>query len=84
MKSTSPKVQFFHEQGEILSYPITAFQVCERDSDWKQDMHTALGELLVLLKDDHAISAYELHSSGLVQALFNCLNVSDQAFTLWG
>ena len=48
----------------------------EGDSDWKQDMHSAFCELLQLLKDEHTISAYELHSSGLVQALFNCLNVS--------
>ena len=46
-------------------------------SDWRQDMKSAFSELLQLLKDEHAISAYELHSSGLVQALFNCLNVSE-------
>ena len=39
-------------------------------------MYNGFTELLLLLSDDHTLSAYELHSSGLVQALVNCLNVS--------
>ena len=38
-------------------------------------MLTAFSELLVLLSDDHTLSAYELHSSGVVQVLVSCLNV---------
>lgn len=48
----------------------------EREPDWRQDMESAFEELLLLLKDEHTMSAYELHSSGVVQAVFNCLNVS--------
>ncbi|ODM98949.1 E3 ubiquitin-protein ligase HECTD1 [Orchesella cincta] len=36
---------------------------------WQQVLKTALDELTRLLKDDSLVSAYELHSSGLVQAL---------------
>lgn len=36
---------------------------------WQQVLRTALDELTRLLKDDSLVSAYELHSSGLVQAL---------------
>lgn len=36
---------------------------------WQQVLRTALDELTRLLKDDTLVSAYELHSSGLVQAL---------------
>ena len=39
-------------------------------------MEAAFAELIDLLKNEHTMSAYELHSSGLVQALFNALNVS--------
>ena len=46
------------------------------ETEWREEMRCALEELLALLKDEHTMSAYELHSSGLVQALFNCLNVS--------
>ena len=43
-------------------------------------MESAFSELLGLLSDEHTMSAYELHSSGLVQSLFSCLNV---CFTLF-
>ncbi|XP_035704354.1 E3 ubiquitin-protein ligase HECTD1 [Folsomia candida] len=36
---------------------------------WQQVLKTALDELARLLRDDSLVSAYELHSSGLVQAL---------------
>ncbi len=42
-------------------------------------MENAFTELLALLADEHTMSAYELHSSGLVQSLFSCLNVSSPA-----
>ncbi|XP_021359960.1 E3 ubiquitin-protein ligase HECTD1-like [Mizuhopecten yessoensis] len=41
---------------------------------WLEDMTASLAELVMLLKDDHTVSAYELHSSGLVQTLLNILN----------
>ncbi|XP_070578123.1 E3 ubiquitin-protein ligase HECTD1-like isoform X2 [Ptychodera flava] len=41
---------------------------------WSEQMKTALESLTLLLKDENTLSAYELHSSGLVQALLRCLN----------
>ncbi|XP_064604069.1 LOW QUALITY PROTEIN: E3 ubiquitin-protein ligase HECTD1-like [Liolophura sinensis] len=41
---------------------------------WQEEMFRALGDLTVLLRDEHTVSSYELHSSGLVQTLLNCLN----------
>lgn len=58
---------------------VEELYICGRsqvDDGWKGEMMTALDELLLLLKDERTVSAYELHSSGLVQALFNTLNVS--------
>ena len=40
---------------------------------WCGEMKDALHELSVLLLDDHAISSYELHTSGIVQSLLNTL-----------
>lgn len=55
---------------------------CEKQADghaaWRSDMSAAFADLLALLKDEHLMSAYELHSSGLVQTLFNCLNNNDE------
>ena len=48
----------------------------EAESDWQAEMVSAFEDLLGLLRDEHTISAYELQSSGLVQALFGCLSVS--------
>lgn len=39
-------------------------------------MESSFNEFLNLIQDDNTISAYELQSSGLVQALFTALNVS--------
>ncbi|KAK2190392.1 hypothetical protein NP493_82g04009 [Ridgeia piscesae] len=49
-------------------------QIIGGDSDWKQEMESSFAELLQLLRNEHTMSAYELHSSGLVQQLFGCLS----------
>jgi len=47
-------------------------------------MNEALMELVILLKEEHTVSAYELHSSGLVQTLLNILNnVSSHTLQEW-
>ncbi|PIK60002.1 putative E3 ubiquitin-protein ligase HECTD1 isoform X1 [Apostichopus japonicus] len=46
----------------------------EADTSWNGTLKAALLSLSNLLKDENSISAYELHSSGLVQVLLNCLN----------
>lgn len=37
-------------------------------------MRESLEELVLLLRDEHTVSSYELQSSGLVQTLLNILN----------
>lgn len=43
---------------------------------WKEILRNALDELTQILKEDGVVSAYELHSSGLVQALLSLLSTS--------
>lgn len=49
-----------------------------RDSgnSWRDILKAALDELTVILKDEGVVSAYELHSSGLIQALLSLLSTS--------
>lgn len=48
----------------------------EGGNSWKEILRTALDDLNQILKDDGVVSAYELHSSGLVQALLSLLSTS--------
>ncbi|XP_018329894.1 E3 ubiquitin-protein ligase HECTD1 isoform X2 [Agrilus planipennis] len=43
---------------------------------WKDMLRNALDELTQILQEDGVVSAYELHSSGLVQALLSLLSTS--------
>ncbi|BFZ12481.1 hypothetical protein BsWGS_15521 [Bradybaena similaris] len=43
---------------------------------WCQEMCSALEELVILLKDEHTISSFELYNSGLVQTLLGILSCS--------
>ncbi|KAJ8975323.1 hypothetical protein NQ317_008309 [Molorchus minor] len=43
---------------------------------WREILHDALDDLTQILKEDGVVSAYELHSSGLVQALLSLLSTS--------
>lgn len=45
-------------------------------NSWKEILINALNDLTEILKDDGIVSAYELYSSGLVQALLNLLAIS--------
>lgn len=45
-------------------------------NSWKEILCNALDELTQILKEDGVVSAYELHSSGLVQALLSLLSTS--------
>ncbi|XP_048516518.1 E3 ubiquitin-protein ligase Ufd4 isoform X1 [Dendroctonus ponderosae] len=45
-------------------------------NSWKEILTNAIDALTVILKDDGVVSAYELYSSGLVQALLNLLSIS--------
>jgi quinol monooxygenase YgiN len=48
--------------------------------EWKDDLKRAFEELVALISDEHTVSAYELCTSGLVQALFNTLSVWHDQF----
>ncbi|XP_060532522.1 E3 ubiquitin-protein ligase Ufd4 isoform X2 [Cylas formicarius] len=48
----------------------------EGGNSWKEILMNALDDLTQILKEDGVVSAYELHSSGLVQALLYLLSVS--------
>lgn len=43
---------------------------------WRDSLCQALSELTQLLREEGLVSAYELHSSGLVQALLSLLATS--------
>lgn len=45
-------------------------------NSWREILLNALDELTQILKEDGVVSAYELHSSGLVQALLSLLSTS--------
>ncbi|XP_044749275.1 E3 ubiquitin-protein ligase Ufd4 isoform X2 [Coccinella septempunctata] len=48
----------------------------EGGNSWKEILRVALDELTHILKEDGVVSAYELQSSGLVQALLSLLSTS--------
>lgn len=48
----------------------------DNGSAWREMLVAALDELSLLLQEDGVVSAYELHSSGLVQALLALLSTS--------
>jgi E3 ubiquitin-protein ligase HECTD1 len=48
----------------------------EGGNSWKEILRNALEDLTQILEDDGVVSAYELHSSGLIQALLSLLSTS--------
>ncbi|EDW86666.2 uncharacterized protein Dwil_GK23521 [Drosophila willistoni] len=46
-------------------------------SNWSKTLSTALNDLSQLLQEDGIVSAYEMHSSGLVQVLLSVLSKND-------
>ena len=65
-----------YHKSKGINNGIVLAQSATGEPDWKQEMESAFNEFLNLIQDDNTISAYELQSSGLVQALFTSLNVS--------
>lgn len=49
---------------------------------WCQEMCSALEELVILLKDEHTISSFELYNSGLVQTLLGILSSVSESFMI--
>jgi len=47
----------------------------QNGDEWQKDMKHAFNELVLLVRDEHTVSAYELCTSGLVQALYSTLSV---------
>lgn len=52
------------------------------DSSWQDVLKHALDELAHLLKDEKTVSAYEIHSSGLIQALLRLLSCNVSKISL--
>ncbi|XP_043220195.1 E3 ubiquitin-protein ligase HECTD1-like [Amphibalanus amphitrite] len=50
----------------------------DRCDEWRPILRAALSDLMSLLGDERAVSAYELHSSGLLQALLRLLSSPDR------
>ncbi|KAJ8931073.1 hypothetical protein NQ314_016102 [Rhamnusium bicolor] len=48
----------------------------EGGNSWREILYNALDDLTQILKEDGVVSAYELHSSGLVQALLSLLSTN--------
>ncbi|XP_055540059.1 E3 ubiquitin-protein ligase Ufd4 isoform X3 [Wyeomyia smithii] len=53
---------------------VRAIQQQTVGSSWQEKLYNALNDLVQLLNEDGVISAYEMHSSGLVQALVAVLS----------
>ena len=46
----------------------------KNSGEWPEILRSAVEDLVTLLRDESTVSAYELHSSGLVQALLTLLS----------
>ncbi|PVD26171.1 hypothetical protein C0Q70_13840 [Pomacea canaliculata] len=57
-----------------LARQISQLKSPDGEVTWAQEMHSALEELVGLLKDEHTISSYELANSGLVKTLLDILS----------
>lgn len=55
----------------------------ENVSGWREILQSALHELTSLLQEEGLVSSYEIHSSGLIQALLSLVSTSlwDQSST---
>ncbi|XP_071499022.1 E3 ubiquitin-protein ligase HECTD1-like [Diadema antillarum] len=64
-------VQQLEAACDLYNDPIKG---CDDEQGWVEEMKMALESLTCLLREENNISAFELHSSGLVQALLYCLS----------
>lgn len=62
--------------GNIVAQMERACQKQSQQNSWKDVLQTALHELTQLLHEDGVVSAYEMHSSGLVQAILALLSTN--------
>ncbi|KAK7103616.1 E3 ubiquitin-protein ligase HECTD1-like isoform X2 [Littorina saxatilis] len=65
-----------------LAIQIGHLRSPDGEMTWSQEMQSALEDLVVLLKDEHTISSFELYNSGVVQTLLSilCNNCDDLSF----
>ena len=69
----------FPNQFHFLFFNTTAtiqYIVTTTQAPWKGEMKAQLGRLVSLLKDEHTLSTYELHTSGIVATLLRLFKVS--------
>lgn len=52
---------------------------------WKEELQFGLQALSDLLKEENTLSAFEIHSSSLVQVLLHCISgqVAPNEYNLW-
>ena len=61
---------------DIVLFILQHMNNRESFTAWREILQGALEELTQLLQEEGVVSAYELHSSGLVQALLSLLSTS--------
>jgi len=61
---------------ENVQWVNQLYGAVQSGDEWRKDMKQAFNELVLLVRDEHTVSAYELCTSGLVQALYSTLSVS--------
>ena len=77
MALTDVLLYWSEHHGATSRLVLCMLQSPDGEMTWGQEMQSALEDLVVLLKDEHTISSFELYNSGLVQTLLSILcNVS--------
>lgn len=57
-----------------MNLQLFFLKVLDSGVSWRDQLTGALQALAEMLKDDATLSAYEVHSSNMVQVLLNCLS----------
>ncbi|RWS30867.1 E3 ubiquitin-protein ligase HECTD1-like isoform X10 [Leptotrombidium deliense] len=67
---------------KIVSQMERSSELLNKDAnEWKENLKCVLKDLADLLKEEHSVSAYEFHTSGLIPALLKLLSCSSRRFS---
>lgn len=73
--------------GEVFLHSclLVFFQSLDSGMGWKEELQFGLQALSDLLKEENTLSAFEIHSSSLVQVLLHCISgqVAANEYNLW-
>lgn len=81
-RGTVAKLAEIVEQIE-LACERQSSSISSTNTQWKDKLSVALHDLRELLRDENSISAYELHTSGLIQVLLKLLAKNRQRKFSW-